>query len=64
MSEYLFKNKWTLWFHSITNKNWDNKSYIKVLELKTLFDYKLLKEVINVLNELKKINLNHMDIKP
>ena len=48
MSEYLFKNKWTLWFHSITNKNWDNKSYIKVLELKTLFDYKLLKEVMRI----------------
>ena len=47
MSEYLFKNKWTLWFDSITNKNWDNKSYIKVLELKTLLDYKLLKEVID-----------------
>ena len=48
MSEYLFKNKWTLWFHSITNKNWDNKSYIKVLELKTLLDYKLLKEVMRI----------------
>ena len=48
MSEYLFKNKWTLWFHSITNKNWDNKSYIKVIEIKTLFDYKLLKEVMKI----------------
>ena len=48
MSEYLFKNKWTLWFTSISNKNWDNKSYIKGLELKTLFDYKLLKEVMSL----------------
>jgi len=48
MSEYIFKNKWTLWFHSVTNKKWDNDSYIKVIELKTLLDYKLLQEVMRI----------------
>jgi len=42
---YVLKSKWTLWFHSVTNKKWDNDSYIKVIEIKTLLDYKLLENV-------------------
>jgi hypothetical protein len=48
MDEYTLKNKWVLWFHSLKNSNWDNKSYIKVIEIKTLLDYKLLYDVLRI----------------
>ena len=48
MNEYLLKNKWVLWYHSLKNKNWDNKSYIKVIEIKSLLDYKLLEDVMRI----------------
>ena len=28
--------------------NWDDKCYVKVIELKTLLDYKLLEEVMRI----------------
>ena len=48
MNDYVLKNKWTLWFHSISNKKWDNKSYIKVIEITNLFDYKLLDNIFKM----------------
>ena len=48
MNEYNLKNKWTLWYHSLKNKNWDNKSYVKVIEIKSLLDYKLLEDVMRI----------------
>ena len=48
MNDYVLKNKWTLWYHSINNKNWDNKSYVKVIEIKTLLDYKLLDNIFKI----------------
>jgi len=48
MGDYKLTNKWVLWFHSLKNPNWDNKSYIKVIEIKTLLDYKLLEDVLRI----------------
>mgnify|MGYP003683924103 FL=1 len=48
MGDYKLNNKWVLWFHSLNNPNWDNKSYIKVMEIKTLLDYKLLEDVLRI----------------
>jgi len=48
MNEYNLKNKWVLWYHSLKNKSWDNKSYIKVIEIKSLLDYKLLEEIMRI----------------
>ena len=48
MGDYKLTNKWVLWFHSLNNPNWDNKSYIKVIEIKTLLDYKLLDDVLRI----------------
>ena len=48
MNEYLLKNKWVLWYHSLKNKSWDNNSYVKVIEIKSLFDYKLLEDVMRI----------------
>ena len=52
MNEYLLKNKWVLWYHSLKNKSWDNKSYIKVIEIKSLLEYKLLEDIMK-LNHLQ-----------
>jgi len=48
MGEYNLKTKWVLWFHSLKNPNWNNKSYIKVIEIKSLLDYKLLEDVMRI----------------
>ena len=48
MNEYLLKNKWVLWYHSLKNKSWDNNSYVKVIEIKSLLDYKLLEDVMRI----------------
>ena len=48
MNEYLLKNKWVLWYHSLKNKSWDNNSYVKVIEIKSLLDYKLLEEIMRI----------------
>jgi len=48
MNEYKLKNKWILWYHSLKNKSCDNKSYIKVIEIKSLYDYKLLEEIMRI----------------
>ena len=48
MNDYTLKNKWVLWYHSLKNKSWDNKSYIKVIEIKSLLDYKLLEDIMKI----------------
>ena len=48
MNDYKLKNKWTLWYHSINNKSWTNDSYVKVIELRTLLDYKLLENIFRI----------------
>ena len=48
MDDYKLKNKWTLWYHSINNKEWTNDSYVKVIELRTLLDYKLLENIFRI----------------
>ena len=48
MNEYLLKNKWVLWYHSLKNKSWDNNSYVKVIEIKSLLDYKLLEDIMRM----------------
>ena len=48
MNDYKLKNKWTLWYHSINNKEWTNDSYVKVIELITLLDYKLLENIFRI----------------
>ena len=48
MNEYLLKNKWVLWYHSLKNKSWDNNSYVKVVEIKSLLDYKLLEDIMRI----------------
>ena len=42
MGEYLLNNKWTLWYHSITNTEWTNSSYEKVLEIENLYDTNII----------------------
>lgn len=32
-------DKWTLWFHSLTDKNWLDNSYIKLYEIETIGDF-------------------------
>ena len=48
MNDYKLKNKWTLWYHSINNKEWTNDSYVKFIELRTLLDYKLLENIFRI----------------
>ena len=48
MNDYNLKNIWVLWYHSLKNKSWDNKSYIKVIEIKSLLDYKLLEDIMKI----------------
>ena len=48
MNDYNLKSKWVLWYHSLKNKSWDNKSYVKVIEIKSLLDYKLLEDIIRI----------------
>ena len=48
MNDYLLKNKWVLWYHSLKNKSWDNNSYVKVIEIKSLLDYKLLEDIMRI----------------
>ena len=43
---YNLNSKWTLWCHSLTNKNWDKESYNKIYEIENLYDYNSFKENI------------------
>ena len=37
---------WTFWYHSINTNDWSNSSYKKLLEIQTVFDVKLLLDII------------------
>lgn len=39
---YNLNTKWTLWFHSINEKDWSINSYQKILEINNLFDLNIL----------------------
>lgn len=43
MCSYGLNEEWNLWYHSINEDNWQKGSYQKLLSLKTLFDYQLIK---------------------
>lgn len=42
MSDYKLTNNWTLWYHSIDNNDWTNKSYNKIIDIHNLYDVKIL----------------------
>lgn len=39
---YKLDSQWNLWYHSINDQNWEKSSYKKLIQLKTLYDYKLI----------------------
>lgn len=40
--------KWNLWYHSITNKDWSERSYVKILTIENIYDYYLLINTITI----------------
>ena len=40
---YPLNTKWILWHHSLTNKNWNEDSYVKLFEFNNLYDYYFFK---------------------
>ena len=45
--EYNANTKWVIWYHSITDKNWDNDSYKKIFEINNLKDLFYFKNNLN-----------------
>jgi len=45
MSSYNLAEDWNLWYHSITDNNWQKGSYQKLVSLTSLFDYQLIQEI-------------------
>ena len=43
-------NPWILWSHSIDDNNWKKKSYKKLYKINNLYDYNILKDIINTNN--------------
>tara|TARA_Y100000768_G_C23884331_1_gene636827 strand:- start:253 stop:732 length:480 start_codon:yes stop_codon:yes gene_type:complete len=39
-------HKWTLWYHSVKNNNWDKDSYKKLFSIQNLGDYEILKNTV------------------
>lgn len=52
-SEWNTRYPWTLWFHSVSDNNWDIDSYNKLFTINNLCDYEILKDCI------KKIHLQN-----
>ncbi len=44
MNNYKLNNKWTLWYHSINNNEWNNSSYEKIIDICDLYDYYIVVE--------------------
>lgn len=44
MEKYNINQAWNIWYHSITDNNWDKKSYQKLITLRNLLDYQLIKD--------------------
>ena len=45
MTSYKLNEEWNLWYHSLKDSNWEKSSYQKLVTLKSLFDYQLVKDV-------------------
>lgn len=43
--EYNLKDKWILWFHSITDNDWSKSSYKELSKVENLFDYQYFKDI-------------------
>ena len=44
---YGLNTSWVLWYHSLNNNKWDKSSYKKLYVISNLYDYNLLKEILN-----------------
>lgn len=44
MDQYNLDTEWNLWYHSIVNNDWSKQSYQKLMTIRNLFDYQLLKD--------------------
>tara|TARA_B100001094_G_scaffold151294_1_gene146498 strand:+ start:361 stop:846 length:486 start_codon:yes stop_codon:yes gene_type:complete len=44
MDKYNINQEWNIWYHSIIDNNWDKKSYQKLITLRNLLDYQLIKD--------------------
>ena len=38
-------DKWDIWYHSITDNNWDKNSYQKIFTIDNLLDYKYITDI-------------------
>lgn len=46
MNNYQLNTKWSLWYHSINDNNWNNKSYKNLYNINNLFDLKIINDSI------------------
>lgn len=53
IEKWRIEKKWTLWYHSVKDNNWNKESYNKIFTIGNLGDYEMLKECI------KKIHLQN-----
>ena len=44
MTDISIKSEWILWYHSISDSNWEKESYSKLCNIKNLYDYKVIEE--------------------
>ena len=50
MDEYKLDTSWSLWTHSIHNKNWNINSYNKLFEINSLFDFIYLESKLKLIH--------------
>ena len=43
--DYNLKDKWILWYHSITDNSWTKSSYKELSKVENFFDYQHIKEI-------------------
>ena len=43
--DYNLKDKWILWYHSITDNSWAKSSYKELSKVENFFDYQHIKEI-------------------
>ena len=39
--------KWTIWSHGLSDNNWNNDSYKKIIDINNLLDLKLVTDTLN-----------------
>ena len=44
MEKYNLSSEWNIWYHSINDTSWDKSSYQKLITIRNLFDYNLLRD--------------------